>query len=263
MHVHHPFDIYTYNNALKRVPPHFKVLVSLVALLIVVASPSFVAPIAIFGLMYFLTVVKAKIPNKVYLKALTAPLLFTIPTLPLMAFFFGGGDVLFTVNILGFSLAATRDGFNLALLVASRVIAGSASLFFLAFTTPMTEIFGVMRALKFPSLFVEIAMMIYRYIFVLIEEAEQMIFAQNVRLGYNTYKRSYESFGLLVSNLFIRSWQKGERIFRALEARGYEGQFVFSDQSQQKITFLPLSILGAIGIGLVLLAYYTRGLTIF
>ena len=262
MHVHHTFDTYTYNNALKSVPTRLKVLFSGTALLVGVFSSSVVVPLLIFVLMSFLTIVKAKIPQKVYLKALIAPLLFTLPVVPVMAFFFGGGEVVFKTNLLGFALIATRDGFNLGALVSSRVLAGSASLFFLAFTTPMTEIFGVMRSLRFPPLFVELAMIIYRYIFVLIEEAEQMIFAQEVRLGYSTYKRSFDSFGLLAGNLFIRSWQRGERVFSALEARGYEGQFEFPEPEKNRTSLWSLPMIIAFGAGLAILAYYTKNFTI-
>ncbi len=56
-----------------------------------------------------------------------------------------------------------------------------SSLFFIALTTPAVELFSVMRDLRLPKEFVDLSMLIYRYIFVLIGEAIAMHNAQVMR----------------------------------------------------------------------------------
>jgi cobalt/nickel transport system permease protein len=255
-------ETYTFNNGLRTVPASVKAVFIGAALLVGVFSTSVVAPLFIFCIMSVLITLKARIPKGLYLKTLTVPLLFTLPVLPAMTFFFGSGEVLFKIVLQGFELNATREGLNLGVLVSSRVLSGSSSLLFLVFTTPMVEIFGAMCRLRFPPFFVELAMMIYRYIFILIEVAERMAFAQEIRLGYSSYRRSYDSFGLLASNLFIRSWERAERAFTGLEVRGYDGKFDLVGYEPRGVPLLPLFAVFLFSVCTALLAYYTKDFTV-
>ena len=70
-------------------------------------------------------------------------------------------------------------------------------------------------------------MMMYRYIFVLLDDAMVMNNSQKTRLGYNGFKNSYRSLGLLVGSLFIKSLDKGDDIYATLNSRGYTGNLMF------------------------------------
>jgi cobalt/nickel transport system permease protein len=48
--------------------------------------------------------------------------------------------------------------------------------------------------------------------------------AQKTRMGYNGYKNSFRSLGLLTSNLFFKSLDKSELLQHALDSRGYSGE---------------------------------------
>ena len=50
--------------------------------------------------------------------------------------------------------------------------------------------------------------------------------AQASRLGYRGFRRSISSLGLPDSMVFLRAWKKGDRIYTALESRGYTGSLV-------------------------------------
>ena len=49
--------------------------------------------------------------------------------------------------------------------------------------------------------------------------------AQNSRLGYVTFERSVHSAGQLIASLFLRVYIKCDRVYDALESRGYTGDF--------------------------------------
>jgi len=87
----------------------------------------------------------------------------------------------------------------------------------------MTELFSEFERFKIPKVVLEIAMLMYRYIFVFLNEALNMYHAQETRLGYSSLRKTYKSLGLLISNLFIRTWVKGEQAYIAMESRGYDG----------------------------------------
>ena len=68
--------------------------------------------------------------------------------------------------------------------------------------------------------------LIYRFIFVLTETASRIRLAQESRLGYQGLRRSLSSLGTLASIVFLRAWRKADRVYTALESRGYSGSLV-------------------------------------
>jgi cobalt/nickel transport system permease protein len=103
-----------------------------------------------------------------------------------------------------------------------RAMGAVSCMYFLSFNTPMTSLFQVLRHTKLPSVLVSLMELIYRYIFVIWEEADRMRIAQHSRLGNCDFKTSLVSTGMLASTLFIRAYQRCDRVYAALESRGYE-----------------------------------------
>lgn len=253
-------DNYAHHNKLRGTNVYFKVLFALLTMLVSLISTSPVIPLIITFLMGVIIIFKAKIPWKFYLKFMTIPFTFGFLTFIFMAFFFGVGEPIVNFNI--FNLAITNDGFNLGLLVFARIMGGFSCMAFLALTTPMTELFSVLETFKIPKIVLEIAMMMYRYIFVFLDEAINMYHAQQTRLGYQSFKTSYKSLGMLASNLFIRSWIKGELVYVSMESRGYNGS-LHINRYQNRIETKNLVFLICFEAVLVLGVYLTGNLRLF
>jgi cobalt/nickel transport system permease protein len=176
-----------------------------------------------------------------------------------MAFFFGVGEHIFEVGI--FNLSVTLDGFNLGFLVFSRIMGGFSCLAFLTLTTPMNEMFFIFEGLKVPKIVIEIAMLMYRYIFLFLEEALNMYNSQKTRMGYGSLKSTYKALGLLASNLFIKTWLKGEQAYVAMESRCYDGS-IKSFKTHGDISFKNILLLLLFESLLLLGTYLTWGLKI-
>jgi cobalt/nickel transport system permease protein len=214
-------DDYAHSNGLKDTNSTFKVLFSLLTMIVCLVSTSPIVPLIITGFFFFLIVFKAKIPLKFYLKFIIVPFMFGLMTFIFMILFFGMLDPWFKINII--NITVYKDGFNLGALVFARLLGGFSCLAFLALTTPMTEIFSLLENFKIPAVVLEIAMLMYRYIFVFMEEANNMYNSQKTRLGYLSLKGSFKSLGILASNLFIRTWIRGEQVYISMESRCYDG----------------------------------------
>ncbi|ADZ09005.1 cobalt ABC transporter, inner membrane subunit CbiQ [Methanobacterium lacus] len=214
-------DGYAHSNELRNLNPYFKVLFAIITMIVSLISTSPVVPLFIFLFFTFLILFEAKIPIKFYLKFLLVPLTFAFITFVFMAIFFGYGQYVYDLGFL--NLGVSADGFNRAALVFARIMGGFACLAFLALTTPMTELFAILEAIKIPKIVVELTMLMYRYIFLFLDEAVNMYHSQETRNGYSTMKKSYKSMGMLISNLFIKTWLKGEQTFIAMESRCYDG----------------------------------------
>ncbi|MBI5681308.1 MAG: cobalt ECF transporter T component CbiQ [Methanobacterium sp.] len=256
-------DNYAHSNNLKDMNIYFKVLLGILTMLVSLISTSPVVPLIITIFMSILIVFKAKISWKFYLKFFLIPFSFGLLTFVFMALFFGVGSHVLEFGI--FNLAVTEDGFNLGFLVFARMLGGFTCLAFLALTTPMTELFSVLKLVKIPRIVLELAMLMYRYIFVFLDEAINMYHSQETRLGYSSLKKSFKSMGMLGSNLFIRTWDKGEQAYIAMESRCYDGSIKTFKEPEgigsigaYKIVFLVLFELV-----LVLGVYFTGNFKIF
>ncbi len=249
-------DYHAHNNKLSDYNPQFKILLGILTLIICLISQKPFIPFLISLIMSSIIIFKAHIPWRFYLKFIGAPLGFGVLTLFFMAFFFGT-QPLFATSI--GDLTIYQDGLNLGLLVFSRMVGSFACLGFLTLTTPLNDIFSQLHKLKVPDIFIELALLMYRSIFIFIDESDRMYHAQQTRLGYNGLKNSYHSLGLLASNLFIKSWFKGEKVHLAMESRCYQGE-LRSMNKYSSLTLKHVLVLIFFEFSLILGLYLTSGL---
>jgi len=101
----------------------------------------------------------------------------------------------------------------------------------LAGSTPFPDLMTAMRALHFPGVLVSIVTFMWRYVFVLVDEAMRLTRARDARSA--TLPGSKGGGGLawrakvaggMAGNLFLRSYERSERIYQAMMARGYRGE---------------------------------------
>ena len=89
-------------------------------------------------------------------------------------------------------------------------------------STPYSELLNAMKRLKFPALILTILALMYRYIFVLIDEMERMVRARESRSFTSTRMSKWMVLASLIGQLFIRSTERAERIYAAMSARGWK-----------------------------------------
>ena len=94
----------------------------------------------------------------------------------------------------------------------------------LSSTTPFPELLKAMRELRVPALLVNLLSFAYRYIFVLVDEAQRMQRARDSRGWNGRWLWQSRVVGNMVASLFLRSYERGERVYAAMLARGYDGE---------------------------------------
>jgi cobalt/nickel transport system permease protein len=240
--MHNLLDDYAQTNALRNVSPRLKLVLGIGSILLCVFSPSPVAPLIAALTMSMITVFFAKIPSRLYCKLLLAPLTFVLFSTLAILFVSGSGPQIIAFQAFGLGLGIGQESANMALLVLSRTLGGTSSLFFVALTTPMIEIFSILKSLGLPDVLLELSMLIYRYIFVLMDQAMMINSAQTMRLGHANLKGSFNSFSMLASVLFLRAWEQGERLMVAMDSRCYDGRLdVFERRT-------PIMLQGALAV---------------
>jgi len=214
-------------NGLREVNTYVKLIAGLGAILLCLLSTSYIPPLFITAVLSLAILVLARIDPKTYEELFIVPLWFAAMGVMAILLLSGGGDVYWSWSPLSwFSLSITRGSINESFFVFCRVIGGMSALIFIALTTPMTDLFVVMKQCRIPEAVIDLTMMIYRSIFLVMDHLVMTYHAQVMRLGYGSFRESIESFATMCGSVFIASWEAGEDFIRAMDARCYSGKFV-------------------------------------
>ena len=163
---------------------------------------------------------------RVFLRSLVAIpfILIALPTV-----FTKPGIPLFELNLALFTLTGTLEGLDFFLSVLLKSWASVTAAVVLTATTPPLRLLEALRALRVPAVLVAIVMLMYRYLFVLVDEAQSLLRARTARSaaigpksGGSLVWRA-KSAGGMAGSLFIRTLDRSERIYMAMLARGYDG----------------------------------------
>lgn len=183
------------------------------ALLIVVGFRTPVTAIVTLVVMTVVTLKYSSISTGRYLKLMLAPFFFLLTGTLVIAFDITGDGPVWTMESLG-------EAGRLVIVALSSV----SCLYFLTLTTPVMDSIHLLKKIHCPWILMELMIMIYRYIFVLMDIAKGISTAQKCRLGNINMKTSIKSTGSLMAQLLIISLHKSRLIFDAMESRCYDGK---------------------------------------
>ena len=166
--------------------------------------------------------------------------------------FVGEGE---TVTVFGLSL--TVEGLYGAWnIVIKGTLGVLASLLLAATTTPRDLLVGLDR-LRCPQIITQIATFMLRYLEVISGEARRMRIARISR-GYDPrFLWQVKAFAIGIGSLFLRAFERGERVYLAMVSRGYTGRLPVPDRPSPGVAqwsaaaVLPLAA-AAIALGTVL-----------
>lgn len=208
-------------------PSHLKIIAALGFILIVVATPvtQWGAFIAYF--MWLFAVVKvAQIPfGTLFKRALIeVPFIFFAILMP----FFGSGE---KIAVGPFDLY--REGLIAGSGIVVKGTLGVMTAIILSTSTTAREILRGLERLRLPVLMVQIASFMLRYVNVVNDEMERMKVARESRGFEATGMKSWKVLATAAGALFIRSYERGERVHLSMLSRGYEG--VLPQEERMKI----------------------------
>ena len=144
-----------------------------------------------------------------------------------LLFMLGGGDVIWRFNpVPWINLTITTGSLRESTLVLCRVFGCSVSLFFIALTTPMTDLFNGMKRIGIPIELIDLMMIIYRYIFIVSAQANEIWQAQVMRLGYSRSDGGHPILFHALRDALHLQLELRERIsIHAMDCRCYNGIF--------------------------------------
>ena len=208
-----------------------KVWSSSILLALCICSQSVWPPLALLFLMALLTVAVGGLPLQDYLSLLALPAAFLLLSgLALLWDFAPSAVGVVDLPCFGGYFTVLPAAQISARLVMARALGAVSCLYLLSLSTPMPEILSVLRRAHVPSIVIELAVLIYRYIFILLATHRNMKDAAASRLGFGPLKRSLRTTGKLYGNLLSRSFRRAGAYFDAMESRCYAGDIRFLDR---------------------------------
>jgi cobalt/nickel transport system permease protein len=122
----------------------------------------------------------------------------------------------------GFLALIQPEGFVTLLKIFIKSNLCLLTILLLSNTTPFSSLLDVLERVKVPRLFISILALMYRYIFLLLDQTERMRRARKSRGGGMGLRKSWRSAAGIVGQLFVRSVDRAERVYAAMTARGWE-----------------------------------------
>lgn len=124
-----------------------------------------------------------------------------------------------------YSLETQRSAWLIFWNVLVKSLLGAAAVILLTSTTPFPRLLEGLARLRVPRLLTMMLSFAYRYLFVLVEEAQRMKRARDARCYSGRWLWQARVIGQLIGTLFLRSYERGERVYLAMAARGYNAEF--------------------------------------
>ena len=197
--------------------------------------PAFVA--------FFLLLVAAALASKIPLLLLFKRALIEIPFIffAILMPFFGTGE---KFEIAGIELY--REGLLAGTSIVVKGTLGVLAAVILSTTTTAREILRGLERLKLPAVMVQIASFMLRYVNVISDEMERMKVARESRGFVATGIKHWKVLATSAAALFIRSYERGERVHLAMLSRGFDGNLPSLDNNKatQRQWFTALSLPG-------------------
>ena len=158
----------------------------------------------------------SRIPLRMFFSraVIEVPFLFFAVLMP----FFGSGS---SVNFGGVRLYEAGLVAGASILVKGTL--GVLAAVLLSTTTTARDLLRGLARLRMPALMVEIASFMLRYINVVNDEMERMRVARESRGFEATGLQHWKVLASAAGALFIRSYERGERVHLAMVSRGYTG----------------------------------------
>jgi cobalt/nickel transport system permease protein len=215
---------------LHRADPRLKLVAALGWILLINVTPAGRWPLYVAHLLAWLGVMLA---SRVPPWAVARRSLVALPFVLLAALgapWGVDGHAVWTGDLFGWRLALTDAGLLRLATILARALLSVLVAVGLGATTHVVAVVRAARALGLPAVLAAVILLMYRYLYVLVDEAGRLMRARDARSAVCAGRRAGRSLGWrarvtghMIATLFLRTYERGERMYQAMLARGYTG----------------------------------------
>jgi cobalt/nickel transport system permease protein len=232
MHVHFLDPYRPRDSLIHRLDPRIKLVLAVVFILTNTLVPAGAWPIYVLLFALILSVVViSELGTSYVLKRSSLALPFVLSALPLILTI--PGKTIFSLPVGPWVIHASYPGLVRFASIAIKSWLSVQVAIVLATSTSFPDLLVAMRALHVPQLLVSIFGLMWRYMFVLVDEATRLLRARasrsgqsdlpGARPGGNISWRARVTGGM-AGSLLLRAFERSDRIYMAMVSRGYDGE---------------------------------------
>ncbi len=215
----HTHPMYVHGHSpVHHLAPEVKIVAAVLFTIVVVATPRELLPaFGAYALIVAVLAVLARVPAGWLARRSLIELPFVATAVLLPFFAAGPTTTLFGLNV---AVEGLWAGWNI--LVKGTL--GVLIALLLAASTPARDVLIGLDRLRTPQAITQIALLMLRYLDVLADEARRMRIARLSRLDDPRFLWQLKGFAAGLGTLFLRAFERGERVFLAMRSRGYTGR---------------------------------------
>jgi cobalt/nickel transport system permease protein len=231
------------DSPLHRLDPRAKIVGILCAVVVIASTPHD----HLGGFLgFYLVIAGLVVVSRIPAGFLASRCLFASPFIVMAAFL-----PFLSLWLEGAQAPAASSPAQLALAVLLKAYAAILLLTLLTSTSRFDHLLWGLRRLHAPEVLYVIATLMYRYIFILLDEWRRTAQAQKVRTPRGLKVSRVGLFGKHIALVFIRGWERAERVQAAMTVRGFSGELPLRNISRfgaGDAVFLALLVLAFVGV---------------
>ena len=208
---------------LYRIDPRAKLIVfiSIIAA-VALTPPSSVYLLGFYSVLLVTLAIASDVKAGYLIKRTAVTLPFVLPAIlfiPLLH----GGESLAVIQIGSWHLTVSSSGAELAGSILARAWLSVMFLSILMSLTGMNGILDGLERLRAPKIMTSLLGFMYRYLFIISDEAHRLKAGRDLRYFGGSLLTGIRSVGYMTGSLFLRSYERGDRVYGAMLLRGYDG----------------------------------------
>jgi len=232
MHVHFLDPYRPRSSLIHKFDPSLKLVLTVGFILTCTLIPTGAWPIYI---LFFALVLSADVLSELgvgyVFKRSVLALPFVLAALPLILTVHG--KTIFSLPIGPWVLSPSYPGLERFISIAIKSWLSMQTAILLAASTPFPDLLVAMRSAGVPRLLVSIFGLMWRYLFVLVDETMRLVRARAARSGKSDRPEAKTGrhlawrarvTGGMAGNLLLRAFERSDRIYMAMVSRGYDGE---------------------------------------
>jgi cobalt/nickel transport system permease protein len=202
-------------------------LAKLVTIVFMIVSSLLISSLSLLALLCFIPFALAalsKIPMKnFFLRIFWIPVFAAVISIPVL--FLTPGHAVLSANFGSWAMIVTSQGLERFLVFSVRVLFCVASLSLLILSTGFDKLMKLLSSLRVPAVVVQMFGLTYRYFFVSVHEVQSVLLAKEARTYVTRRTINFsvlKDLGSILAALFIRTFERSERVYMAMKSRGFE-----------------------------------------
>ncbi|MGN9792993.1 cobalt ECF transporter T component CbiQ [Streptomyces sp. OZ13] len=209
-----PIDAAAHSSRWRRRHPCEKAVLGLGLTVTAVCLPPWPGAVLVAAATVVILLGPAGVAPRQLWRAFRVPLGFCVTGAVPLLFAVGGPD-----GMVAFAPGGPGDAARLLL----RTSAASLGVLLFAFTTPVSDVLPRLVRAGVPPAVVDVALVMYRISFLLLDAVSHIRQAQAARLGHASRAAAWRSLAGLGATAFVRAFDRAGRLQAGLAGRGYDG----------------------------------------